>query len=60
MRFTKIEIRCDKCGRKIRDGEIFITVTEETNVVDGVYISNYPQRTSTKDYCTDCHVKGEQ
>lgn len=60
MRFTKIEIRCDKCGRKIRDGEIFITVTEETNVVDGVYISNYPQRTSTKDYCTDCHAKGEQ
>lgn len=60
MRTKKIEICCDKCGRKIRDGEIFITVTEETNVVDGVYISNYPQHTSTKDYCTDCHAKGEQ
>ncbi len=59
MEFTKLEIRCDGCGRRIEDGEIFVRVTEETNVVDGNYISNYPQHTMTKDYCEDCHAKGE-
>lgn len=59
MQFTELEVRCDKCGRRIQDGEIFFTVTEEMNVVDGDYISNYPQHTKTKDYCEDCHAKGE-